>query len=193
MKYPYKKLVVPTALKDKTNGKLPAALLAPVKTGGKMYKPVAVHFNAMYDAALAAGCHLRNIGDYRSFDSQMDMFMDRYSTVDQKRKPQVTRTYEGKTWFLKKGKAPSATPDPTGKSGSNHGWGLAMDLAAEGKKGEIVGMGSAKRTFAWMCENAPKYGFYLQGSDPKSAEFEAWHWQYCEGDSTPPYLSAPPA
>jgi hypothetical protein len=37
----------------------------------------------------------------------------------------------------------------------------------------------------WLCVNAPKYGFYLQGSDPKSKEFEAWHWQYVLGDASP--------
>jgi len=36
-----------------------------------------------------------------------------------------------------------------------------------------------------MCANAPKFGFYLQGDNPKSKEFEAWHWQYCLGDKTP--------
>jgi len=83
---------------------------------------------------------------------------------------------------------PSAAPDPTGKSGSNHGWGLAIDLAVEGKGGQIVALASAKKALKFMCETAPKYGFFLQGSDPKSPEFEAWHWQYCLGDATPPAL-----
>lgn len=44
-----------------------------------------------------------------------------------------------------------------------------------------------------MCQNAPSYGFFLQGT-PKRAdgsanpEYEAWHWQYCLGDTTPPAL-----
>jgi D-alanyl-D-alanine carboxypeptidase len=190
MKYPYKKLVLPTALKKQINGRLDAKLLAKVATGGRMYKPAATAFNALYADAKANGITLRNIGDYRSFDGQLAMFNDRYSLKDGGRKPQVTRTYEGKTWYLKKGKAPSAAPDPTGKSGSNHGWGLAIDLGVEDKNGQLVALASAKRSLKWLCENAPKYGFYLQGSDPKSPEFEAWHWQFCEGDALPPALAS---
>lgn len=54
-------------------------------------------------------------------------------------------------------------------------------------------MKDAKR-YAWMCENAPKYGFYLQGAPTKkdgtpNPEYEAWHWQFCLGDKKPPALS----
>lgn len=63
------------------------------------------------------------------------------------------------------------------------GNGLAIDLD----------MKDAKR-YAWMCENAPKYGFYLQGAPTKAdgspnPEYEAWHWQFCLGDKKPPALS----
>jgi LAS superfamily LD-carboxypeptidase LdcB len=182
MQYPFIKLTVPTALKQYKNGQLPASVLAKVKTGGQMYAPVAAHFNNLYDAALAAGFKLKNVGDYRSFEGQLSMFMDRYSTTDQGRSPQVTRQYEGKTWYLKKGKAPSAAPDPTGKKGSNHGWGLAIDLGYD-VNGKLTSMGGA--CFEWMCANAPKYGFYLQTGDKNSKEFENWHYQYCLGDKTP--------
>jgi len=52
--------------------------------------------------------------------------------------------------------------------------GLAIDLNVTDKK-----------VADWLCANGPKYGFYLQGSDPKSPEFELWHWQYCLGDKMP--------
>jgi len=182
MSLPFIKLVVPTALKQYKNGQLPDSVLAKVKTGGRMYAPVAEQFNAMYDAALAAGFKLKNVGDYRGFEDQLKMFNDRYALNDQGRSPQVTRQYEGKTWYLKPGKAPSAAPDPTGVKGSNHGWGLAIDLGYE-QGGKLVGMGGA--CFDWMCANAPKYGFYLQTADKNSKEYEAWHWQYCLGDKAP--------
>jgi LAS superfamily LD-carboxypeptidase LdcB len=193
MKYPYQKLVLPSSLKGEINGRLNKTLLERVATGGKMIKPAAVAFNAMYSEALKQGVTLRNIGDYRSYEGQLQMFLDRYEIAKPNdprlgKRNTVTRKFEGKVWILKKGKAPSAAPDPTGKSGSNHGWGLAIDLAVEGKGGNIVGMASAKKGFKWMCENAPKYGFFLQGDNPKSPEFEAWHWQYCLGDATPPAL-----
>jgi peptidoglycan hydrolase-like protein with peptidoglycan-binding domain len=188
MNLPFVKLVVPTALKAHKNGQLPANLLAKIKTGGVMYAPVAAQFDRMYDAALAAGFKLKNVGDYRSFDGQLKMFMDRYTTTDQGRKPQVTRQYEGKTWYLKPGKAPSAAPDPTGLKGSNHGWGLAIDLGYD-VGGKLTAMGGA--CFDWMCANAPKYGFYLQTADRNSKEFEAWHWQYALGDASPDGSVAP--
>jgi len=193
MKYPYKKLVLPSCLKGEINGRLNKTLLERVNTGGKMVKPAAVAFNALYEEAKKQGITLRNIGDYRSYDGQLQMFLDRYEVAKPNdprlNKPKtVTRKFDGKTWILKKGKAPSAAPDPTGKSGSNHGWGLAIDLAVEGKGGNIVGMASAKKGLKFMCENAPRFGFYLQGDNPKSPEFEAWHWQFCLGDETPPAL-----
>ena len=190
MSLPYIKLVVPTALKQYKNGQLPASVLAKVKTGGQMYAPVAAWFDKMYDAALAAGHKLKNVGDYRSFEGQLSMFMDRYSTTDQGRNPQVTRQYEGKTWYLKPGKAPSAAPDPTGVKGSNHGWGLAIDLGYD-QGGKLVAMGGA--CFDWLCANAPKYGFYLQTDNRQSKEFEAWHWQYALGDNAPDGSAPAPA
>jgi D-alanyl-D-alanine carboxypeptidase/Putative peptidoglycan binding domain len=181
MKYPYIKLVLPKALEKIENGKLTDAMLDKVACGGRMYKPVAVHFNALYKAAQEAGFKLRNVGDFRPFADQMALFQDRYSTKDEGRKPQVTRTYDGKTWYLKPGKAPSSTP---GKS--NHGLGLAIDLGYD-NKGALTAMGG--KCLEWMCDNAPKYGFYLQSDDPTSPEFEAWHWQYCLGDKAPEYLA----
>jgi hypothetical protein len=174
------KLVLPSALSQYKNGQLPASVLAKVKTGGQMYAPVAAHFNNLYDAALAAGFKLKNVGDYRSFEGQLAMFNDRYVTTDTG--TGVTRKYEGKTWYLKKGKAPSAAPDPTGLKGSNHGWGLAMDLGYD-VNGKLTSMGG--KCLEWMCANAPKYGFYLQTGDKNSKEFENWHYQYCLGDKTP--------
>lgn len=187
MKYPYIKLVLPSELAGFLNGKLDPKILRKVNCGGQMYRKAARSFNLMYNDALAAGFKLRNVGDYRSFEGQLAMFNDRYSLKDGGRKPQVTRTFEGKTWYLKPGKAPSAAPDPTGKKGSNHGWGLAIDLGYE-DKGKLVSMGG--KCLEWMCANAPKYGFYLQGSDPKSKEFEAWHWQYCLGDTVSEAVAA---
>lgn len=161
-KYPYKKLTVPAALQGVENGKLSGKLLASVKCGGQMYADAATAFNAMYDQATMSGIKLRNIGDYRSFEAQLGLFKQRYATDDLGRKPTVTRTYEGKTWYLRPGMAPCSTP---GKS--NHGYGLAIDLDV-----------TAQKVLDWLCANAPAYGFYLQSDDPSSPEFEAWHWQY---------------
>ena len=183
MKYPYKKLVVPADIEKLGNGKLKPAMLSSVKCGGTMYTPVAAKFNELYDAALAAGNKLRNVGDYRSFEAQLGLFKERYRPAEDrdwkdKKKgilndpDRVKRTYEGETWLLRNGFAPCSTP---GKS--NHGYGLAIDVGVE-RAGKLVALASDKKAADWMCENAPKYGFYLQSDDPSSREFEIWHWQY---------------
>ena len=181
--YPYKKMVLPAEVAKVGNGNLTPKMMKKVKTGGEMWTGAAVAFNELYKDALAAGFKLRNVGDYRPFDRQLAMFNDRYALKDLKRKPQVTRKYLNKTWYLKPGKAPSGVPGT-----SNHGFGLAIDLGYD-KKGALVSMGG--KCLDWMCENAPKYGFYLQGSDPKNPEFEPWHWQYVCGDKPPAKVIKP--
>ena len=162
-KYPTKKLVVPAALKEVPNGKLPGKLLRPVKCGGQMYVDAAEAFDRMYDLATLSGIKLRNVGDYRSYEQQLALFKQRYSLEDTGRVPKVTRQWDGKTWLLRKGMSPSSTP---GKS--NHGLGLAIDLDV-----------TTSKVLDWLCTNAPAFGFYLQSDDPADPEFEAWHWQYC--------------
>ena len=185
--HPVAKMVLPKEVEKVGNGKLTDKMKKKVKCGGVMWTGAADAFNAMYDAALAAGHKLRNIGDYRPVEQQLSMFKERYSDKPTDRKPEITRTYEGKTWYLKKGMAPSGSPGT-----SNHGFGLAIDLAVDAK-GKIVGIGGTK-AYAWMTENAPNYGFYLQGTPTKpdgkaNPEYEAWHWQYCIGDKQAPALS----
>ena len=162
-KYPYKKLVVPAALQGVDNGKLSGKMLRPVKCGGQMWEGAADAFNRMYDQAIQSGIKLRNVGDYRSYEAQLQLFKQRYSLEDTGRVPKVTREWDGKTWLLRKGMSPSSTP---GKS--NHGLGLAIDLDV-----------TTAKVLDWLCLNAPAFGFYLQSDDPSSPEFEAWHWQFC--------------
>jgi hypothetical protein len=185
--HPVQKMILPKEVAKVGNGNLTSKMLVRVKCGGVMWSGAAEAFNAMYDAALAAGHKLRNIGDYRPFDGQLSMFMDRYDQKPTGRKPEITRSYQGKTWYLKKGKSPSGTPGT-----SNHGFGLAIDLAVD-NNGKIASIGGTK-AYEWLCNNAPNYGFYLQGAPTRpdgkpNPEYEAWHWQYCLGDKKAPALS----
>lgn len=169
MKYPSQKMTLPKELRNVENGKLPKGMLSKIAAKGEMWRWAALCFNLMYKDAKKAGIKLKNIGDYRTFERQLEMFNDRYDLVDRGRKPKITRKYQGKTWYLKPGKSPSGTPGT-----SNHGLGLAIDLDVKDGK-----------TLAWLCENAPRYGFFLQTDDASSPEFEAWHWQYSTGDKLP--------
>lgn len=186
MNYPVKNVKLPKALTKVPNGHLPPTMLKKLVTGGTLYPTAADAFNAMYGAAKVSGITLANIGDYRSYEAQYKLFMERYSPTPTGRNPEVKRRWNKKIWFLRKGCAPSATP---GKS--NHGYGLAIDLAT--KVGDKrVTLASNKKAWNWMLANAPQYGFYLAGG-PKTItgkpnpNWEPWHWQYCLGDAIPPY------
>ena len=165
--YPFIKLVVPTALKAYKNGQLPDSVLASVKTGGRMHAPAAQQFNKMYDAATAAGFKLKNVGDYRSFASQLAMFRDRY--VLENTGTGVTRNFEGKTWYLKKGMAMLATP---GKS--QHNLGLAVDIANA----------SEKKRINWLIANVEKFGWSWE-----VVPSEPWHIRYVLGDKPLPEIA----
>ena len=73
--------------------------------------------------------------------------------------------------------------------GSNHGWGIAVDIQMFTKDGKIIdidnNVGSKPKDFdisynqqiEWLYNNAYKYGFYLKGKDWKTKP-EYWHWEY---------------
>lgn len=173
--YPYKKMVLPAEVAKVGNGNLTPAMLKKVKTGGEMWTGAAVAFNKLYADCLTAGYKLRNVGDYRPFDKQLAMFVDRYALKDQGRSPQVTRKYQDKLWYLKKGKSPSGVPGT-----SNHGFGLAIDVGYE-KDGALVSMGG--KCFDWMCANAPKYGFTCKAQTLKAQSLRLGTGSMCVATS----------
>lgn len=172
MKEPWKKWVKPARLDRYKNGELPDDLLAPIHSGrfrynAELYRPAAMAFNKMWEAAKRDGIILKSTGkQYRGIAGQTSLFLSRYSTKPTGRKPEVTRVWNGKKYWLKKGKSPAATP---GKS--VHGWGCAVDLEVP------------RKTYEWLCAAAPCFGFYLQGprtlaNGKPNPEFEAWHWEW---------------
>jgi LAS superfamily LD-carboxypeptidase LdcB len=81
---------------------------------------------------------------------------------------QSTKTFEGKTWYLKKGMAMLATP---GKS--QHNLGIAVDVStASGPR------------LAWMLANEHLYGFSHE------VQSEPWHIRYTQGNQVPPAVAA---
>ena len=168
-------IIMPSDLAGTKNGQLPASVLRNIKApNGQLHRLAATAWNAMQLAAYFDGIELKHVGAYRSFEQQIKLFRDRYTTKPTGRTPQVTRTYQGATWYLKKGMAPAGTP-----STSNHGWGLAIDVASvtSGKRLEwLLGDGFA-------TSNALKYGFTWEVKDGANAE--AWHIRYVCGDKLP--------
>ena len=167
-------IIMPSDLAGQKNGQLNPALLRDVKApNGKMHHLAATAWNAMQLAAYFGGVELKHVGAYRPLERQVAMFNERYASSPTGRTPQVTRTYQGKTWYLKKGVAPAGSPGT-----SNHGWGLAIDVAnASGKRLDwLLGDGFA------TC-NALKFGFSWEVKDGANAE--AWHIRYVAGDTLP--------
>jgi LAS superfamily LD-carboxypeptidase LdcB len=167
-------IIMPSDLAGQKNGELNPSLLRDIKApGGKLHRLAATAWNAMQLAAYFDGIELKHVGAYRPIKEQINLFNTRYSTEKTPRKPEVTRKYQGKTWYLKPGMAPAGTPGT-----SNHGIGLAIDIAsASGKRLEwLLGDG-------FMTSNALKYGFSWEVKDGANAE--AWHIRYIAGDTLP--------
>jgi hypothetical protein len=174
MRYPVKPVTLPSDLRGSSNGKLAPNLLVRLSTGGHLHHRAATAWEAMRAHAARDGITLGHVGAYRSYDQQKALFEARYSTSPTGRVPQVTRTWNGKTYYLKPGNSPSATP-----STSNHGWGLAIDVASIGSGGRLP----------WLLTHAGNYGFTWEVEDPKNPNFEAWHIRFVLGDATPPALN----
>lgn len=93
---------------------------------------------------------------YRSYDSQKAGFLQRYQT--EAIPGASTKTFEGKTWYLKKGMAMLATP---GKS--QHNLGLAVDVHSA----------SEPKRIKWLIENVKEFGFSWE-----VVPSEPWHLRY---------------
>lgn len=157
---------MPVALKGVEPGKLHASLLRDIPGGGKLFYLAADAWLAMVEAAKADGVELKptSSGDtYRSYDFQKRGFLQRYQL--EPIPGQSTKTFEGKTWYLKKGMAMLATP---GKS--NHNFGLAVDVHSA----------SEKKRINWLIANVEKFGWSWE-----VVPSEPWHIRYVAGDNVP--------
>ena len=173
-KYPVLPIIMPTDLEGQKNGEISAALLRDIKApNGKLHSLAATAWNCLQLAAYFDGIELKHVGAYRPLSQQVALFKTRYEDKPNFRKPQVTRKYDGKVWWLKQGYAPSATP-----GNSTHGLGLAIDVAsASGKRLDwLLGDG-------YTTSEALKYGFTWAVADPKNPNFEPWHLVNVTGDT----------
>lgn len=174
--FPVLPVIMPADLRNQVNGRLDEKLLKPVAgyPKGRLHWRAATAYSCMHFAALVDGITLKptsTVDCYRSYARQEAAFNDRYSATPTWRKPEVTRTWQGQTYWLKTGKAPSAVPGT-----SNHGWGLAVDIAnASGKR------------LAWLMgtnaytSKALLYGFTWEVASGPNAE--PWHIRYVCGDN----------
>ena len=170
MTLPIVKIVMPADLKGVTPGKLDPKLLRKIEGGGQLHHLAARAYNALDAKAKADGIEIKptSAGDtYRTYDLQKRGFLQRYQL--EPTGTGTTRTFEGKTWHLKKGFAPLATP---GKS--NHNLGIAVDVA--NANGKIL---------KWMQENIQAFGWSWE-----VVPQEPWHIRYVAGDKLTPAILA---
>ena len=126
---------IPTELADYGNGKIPPSVLAPVaNTNFRLWSPAASSLTQLITDAAKDGVKIGINESYRSYDEQVDMARRKglYSQGGLAAKPGT----------------------------SEHGWGMAADLALDGP------------AQSWMRQNAAKYGFV------NDVPRESWHWAY---------------
>lgn len=118
----------------------------------------------------AYGQQIRITDSYRPYEVQERIFRQRYA-------PQRSgggsygdvRYWKGVRYVRKPGTAAAAVPGT-----SNHGWGLALDLA------DGVNRGSGP-VWDWLQANAAHYGWYNPAWAKHPRTYEPWHWEYNPG------------
>jgi hypothetical protein len=183
-------MIYPSSLKGVENGKLPSTMLDGIGVpGALMEKTAARAFRAMLAEMRALGFNPRQVGHYRTYQQQVNLFVSRYQPVDAGTFTN-TPTSRRKTWneapslgyssqyWVKKlvnGSYPATAAVP---GRSNHGVGLALDLAEEYDTDSTP---DSIRTqwVQWLVANARRYGICAE------LQSEPWHWRYYAGDNIP--------
>jgi D-alanyl-D-alanine carboxypeptidase len=159
---PIAPVVLPSDLRGQANGNLDKRLLVDIPNG-RLHHRAADAWLALCALAKTAKVTLvptSPVDTYRPLAIQEVTFLKRYDNTPRKTAP---KKYRGKLWWLKAGYAGAAVP-----STSNHGWGLAIDIAD---------MGQTKVEF--LLKTAHLCGFSWE------AQSEPWHIRYVAGDKVP--------
>lgn len=192
MPLPILPMVFPTTLKGLENGKLPTSVLKVFLLDDNdavtCEVTAARAFQALFAAARKAlpGLRVREVGGYRSYAGQLSLFLSRYKAVSKsvydntpfahrkfwKNAPSLG--YSSAYWVKKSNNLATAAVPGT----SNHGWGLAIDIA-ENTDTDSAPEGITSRFVHWLSANAPHYGISAE------LQSEVWHWRYVAGDNIP--------
>lgn len=174
-KYPTAKLRRPNDLKGLTNGKLPEALLKPIKPTGRLHHLAARAWHAMRDAAWKDGVQLSLSQGYRTYDQQVVLFKSRYTTDMLPGRP--TKRWQNRVWYQRPKTAIAAVPGT-----SNHGWAMALDLAIDADGDEAFEWpvkSIDQKAIRWLLNNADRFGWTWE------LQSEPWHLTYYTGDLIP--------
>jgi D-alanyl-D-alanine carboxypeptidase len=155
---------IPGWVKQFENGRLtPDSLIKVAPIGGGFLIPeAAAAWRTLQLAAQQAGFNLTMSGGYRSYDRQVAMFQERYTTTDI---GGPSKQWNNTTYWQRPNVAMAATPGR-----SNHGWGAAVDMALGG-----YGTKSAQNVLSnssfieWIVPRAKSFGWSWE------VQSEAWH------------------
>ena len=144
----------------------------------------------MFAEARKVGFEIRHVGDYRTFQAQLAMFLDRYEPVSLAQysvtPPSRRKKWDGapshgysSVYWRKKQRPDGSFPATAATPGaSNHGLGLALDIAEEYDKDSAPD--PIRQVFVnWLIGNAHRYGISAE------LQSEPWHWRYVAGDRIP--------
>jgi hypothetical protein len=136
---------------------------------GYLVPEAAAAWRNLQNAASAAGFTLTMTGAYRSYDQQVQLFNERYSTSNTGGSSKV---WNGTQYWLKPNMAMAAVPGT-----SNHGWGCAVDTALGGYGANAKTVDSA--FLQWALKNAAANGWSWE------VQSEPWHLRLTAASATP--------
>ncbi|MDO5558865.1 MAG: M15 family metallopeptidase [Oscillospiraceae bacterium] len=143
--------------------------LAEVTGGYYLTKDAAAAMKKMICAALDDGIELRVFSAYRSIEYQQGLF-------DEDMRKYIMQGYSGTEAYDMTAKG-VAVPGY-----SEHNAGVAADISTMNWKGDISERFDKTPEFAWLCENACKFGYILRYPKGKESitgiQYEPWHYRY---------------
>lgn len=187
---PIEQMSRPSTLNGMENGRLPSSILESIGVpGAVMEKTAARAFRAMFAEMKGLGFDPRQVGHYRTFEQQLNLFLSRYKEASsaewngtpaqhRKRWSEARRYGYGSELWVKKlvnGRYPATAATP---GSSNHGWGLAVDVAEEYDNDSSPDP-IRSQWVNWLVNNARRYGISAE------LQSEPWHWRYVAGDNIP--------
>src|SRR5262245_22551514 len=169
--YPVAPAAIPGWVKQFGNGKIPIDRMLKVAPLGAGYlvPEAAAAWRNLQNAAKAAGITLTMTGAYRSYDQQVELCNERYTTSDTGGGQKV---WNGTQYWLRAHMAMAATPGT-----SNHGWGCAVDVALGGYGAEAKTVDAS--FLHWALGNAAANGWSWE------VQSEPWHLRVTSASAAP--------
>lgn len=194
MALPIVPMKMPTSLMGVENGRLPSELLGNIGPGGRLLAPAAYSYQALrFWAKTFIDLEMTWTwgGTYRSFEDQWNVWFQRNEPISwavYRLTPAKYRTLwqegpafgQSKYWRRKKGANGRYFARVARPGTSNHGLGLAIDMAEGMHPREARAINRDRGKWTLLTGEVPNFGFSWEDLD------EIWHIRYVLGDVFPP-------